>query len=219
MRGGRAGAGATSAAAALAVWLGGAGFAGVRINEIQSSNSLTIKDENGDASDWIELFNDGTAAVNLQGWGLSDTLSTPFRWSFGAVTLQPGQHLLVWASGKNRPSGPQVHTNFSISAGGEPVLLTQPDGTRADEYPSVPVARDTSMGRKPDGSPTLWFFAKPTPGAVNGTAATSIETLAQPAFSVPGGMYTGPVTVSVSNAVSGSTLRYTLDGSDPTESS
>jgi hypothetical protein len=194
-------------------------LAGVRINEIQSSNTVTIRDENNDASDWIELYNDGTAAVNLQGWALSDSASTPFKWTFGTVTIQPRQYLLVWASSKNRPNGPQVHTNFAISASGEPILLTQPDGTRADEYPSIAVARDTSMGRKPDGTGALFFFASPTPGAANTTTATSVETLAQPSFSVAGGMYTGPVTVSIASSVSGGTVRYTLDGSDPTESS
>ncbi|MFZ4723240.1 MAG: CotH kinase family protein [Phycisphaerales bacterium] len=193
--------------------------AGVWINEIQSSNSVTIKDENGDASDWVELYNDGTAAVNLQGWGLSDSASTPFKWTFGSVSIQPGQRLLVWASNKNRPNGPQIHTSWAISAAGEPILLTQPDGTRADEFPSIAVARDTSMGRKPEVTGPLNFFAAPTPGAANTTVGTSVETLARPTFSVAGGMYTGAVTVSIASSVSGGTVRYTLDGSDPTESS
>lgn len=191
----------------------------VRINEIQSSNTLTVRDENGDASDWIELYNDGTAAVDLQGWGLSDTLSTPFKWTFGTVTIQPRQYLMVWASSKNRPNGPQVHTSFAISASGEPILLTRPDGTRADEYPSIAVARDTSMGRKPDGTGPLNFFATPTPGKANTTAGSSVETLAQPTFSVAGGMFTAPVTVAIGSTVAGGTVRYTLDGSDPTETS
>lgn len=191
----------------------------VVINEIQSSNSVTIKDENGDASDWVELYNPDADAVNLQGWALSDNASTPFRWTFGSVTIQPGQRLLVWASGKNRPNGPQVHTSWAISASGEPILLTRPDGTRADAFPSIAVARDTSMGRQPDGSGPLYFFAVPTPGEANTTTGSPTETLLQPSFSVSGGMYTGPVTVSMSSSVVGGTVRYTLDGSDPTEAS
>ena len=193
--------------------------AGVWINEIQSSNTVTIRDENGDASDWVELYNDGAVAVNLQGWGLSDSSSSPFKWTFGGVSIQPGQRLLVWASGKNRPNGPQVHTNWSISSSGEPILLTQPDGVRADEFPSLAVARDTSMGRKPEVTGPLNFFATPTPGAANTTTGTSVETLAQPTFSLAGGMFTSPVTVAIASTVSGGTVRYTLDGSDPTESS
>jgi len=203
----------------LAVTAAGRVLADVRINEVQSSNSGIFRDENGDASDWVELYNDGTDAVNLQGWALSDSVSTPLKWTFGTVTMQPGQFLVVWASGKNRPNGPQVHTNWSISSSGEPILLTRPDGTRADEYPSLAVARDTSMGRKPDGSGPLNFFAVPTPGASNTTTGSTVETLAQPTFSVAGGMHTGPVTVSIASTVSGGTVRYTLDGSDPTESS
>ena len=44
----------------------------VRINEVMSSNGVTIPDEDGDFEDWIELFNYGAAAVGLGGWGLSD---------------------------------------------------------------------------------------------------------------------------------------------------
>lgn len=194
-------------------------LAEIRINEVQSNNSGIFRDENGDASDWVELHNGGSEAVSLQGWGLSDNVTQPFKWTFGSVTIQPGQFMVVWASGKNRPNGPQVHTSWSISSNGEPVLLTQPSGARSDEYSTLVIARDTSLGRKPDGTGPLHFFASPTPGASNTTAGTVVEVLAQPTFSVAGGMNTGPVTVSISSSVTGGTVRYTLDGSDPTESS
>lgn len=74
----------------------------VVINEFQSSNSTTLLDEDGDASDWIEIRNRGTGTVNLAGWGLSDRPDTPFKWTFPAVDLAAGARLLVWCSGKNR---------------------------------------------------------------------------------------------------------------------
>ena len=55
---------------------------GIRINEIMSSNSATIADEDGDYSDWIELYNSGKDTVDLQGWGLSDNHDKPFKWIF-----------------------------------------------------------------------------------------------------------------------------------------
>ena len=45
---------------------------GIVINEIMSSNTTTIYDEEGDASDWIELYNNGANQVNLVGYYLSD---------------------------------------------------------------------------------------------------------------------------------------------------
>ncbi len=74
----------------------------VVINEIQSSNSTTILDENNDASDWIELYNSGSTTVNLEGWGLSDNPSKPMKWIFPERELAAGEHLLVYASGKDR---------------------------------------------------------------------------------------------------------------------
>jgi hypothetical protein len=45
-------------------------------------------DEDGDFEDWIELLNRGTEPVDLEGWGLSDSRSNPFKWTFPAVTLR-----------------------------------------------------------------------------------------------------------------------------------
>lgn len=35
------------------------------ISELQTSNKITIKDEDGTASDWLELFNSGSSTVSL----------------------------------------------------------------------------------------------------------------------------------------------------------
>ena len=50
------------------------------INEGCNKNYLSSLDENGDASDWIELFNAGTNAINLNGYALSDKLTVPNMW-------------------------------------------------------------------------------------------------------------------------------------------
>ena len=42
------------------------------INEIMSANVSTITDEDGDYSDWIELYNGTNDAINLAGYTLSD---------------------------------------------------------------------------------------------------------------------------------------------------
>ena len=72
------------------------------INEIMASNASTIADEDGDYEDWIELYNFGTEAIELEGYGLSDDYDNPYRWVFPEVTINPGEYILVWASGKDR---------------------------------------------------------------------------------------------------------------------
>lgn len=94
--------------ALLAAWALAISFlpaaAGVLINEFVASNGTVLADENGDFEDWIELHNPGSESVDLGGWGLSDNPAAPFQWSFAPGTfIEPGGHLLVWASGKDRP--------------------------------------------------------------------------------------------------------------------
>ena len=44
----------------------------VLINEVMSSNGHTLLDENGDSTDWIELYNAGATPLSVAGYGLSD---------------------------------------------------------------------------------------------------------------------------------------------------
>ncbi len=74
------------------------------LNEVESSNILLFPDEDGDYSDWIELVNNGTETVNLYNYGLTDSRSTPLKWTFPLFELNPSEHLLVFASGKDRKS-------------------------------------------------------------------------------------------------------------------
>ena len=96
----------------------------VVISEVQSNNVSTQTDEDGDYSTWIELYNRGANAVNLQYWGLSDTPANPFKWQFPDVSLASDTSLIVYASGKDRPSSPdtpappELHTNFTLDIDG-----------------------------------------------------------------------------------------------------
>ena len=71
------------------------------INEVMSANQGTLLDENGDSSDWLELYNAGNTEVNLAGWALSDSTNA-WKWSFNSGVIAPQGFLLVFASNKNR---------------------------------------------------------------------------------------------------------------------
>lgn len=191
----------------------------VVLNEIMASNSETIADEDGDFEDWIELYNSGNDPVSLTGYGLSDDYDNPFRWVFPDVTIEPGEFLLIWASGKDRdnPSEP-LHTNFSISAGGEEVLITDTDGNRIDEHPPTEIPTDISYGRSPDGSDNWIFFDNPSPNSSNGDSGFEFL-LSQPQFSQPAGFYTSEFSLSIESPDEDVIIYYTTDGSEPTEDS
>ncbi len=189
------------------------------INEFMSSNSITVADENGDFEDWIEIFNAGTTTINLNGYGLSDDPAEPFRWVFPAINLPPGAYLFVWASGKDRRNtGSPLHTNFSIATEGETLLVTQPSGQRVAQVPPIHVPNGISYGCKPDGSTNRYFFNQPTPGTSNITTSyTGI--VPNPVFSYPSGFYTQSFDLNISISDNQAQVFYTLDGSEPTESS
>ncbi|MBN1672640.1 MAG: lamin tail domain-containing protein [Kiritimatiellae bacterium] len=115
------------------------------INEFMAANDTTLKDENGDYSDWVELYNAGSATVNMDGWQLRDSGS---RWTFPAVNMAPGAYLLVFASGKDRSAaGAQLHTDFKLEANGEYLALVDAEGTIVTKFaPYPPQAPDVSYG-------------------------------------------------------------------------
>ncbi len=186
-------------------------IAAQQLNEIQSSNLSTVADEDAQYPDWIELHNPSASPIDLTGFGLSDNPISPFKWVFPDVSLAPGAYLIVFASGKDRRDASRnLHTNFSLSAEGEPVVLTAPNGTRADILPATSLYTGISFGRTASG---FGYFAQPTPGVANTT--TSYESLvAPPAFSREGGMYLTNVTLTLS-AEPGAQIHYTTDGTIP----
>jgi hypothetical protein len=186
------------------------------LNEVMASNAATIEDEDGDAEDWIEIYYAGDEPLQLAGYGLSDDYDRPFRWTFPDVTVMPGEFLLVWASGKDRnvPGSP-LHTNYSISAAGEEIILTAPDGTRLDELMPTAIPTDVSIGRQPDGVGDWVFFTSPTPGSTNNTKGFQ-ETLEPVVFSHDGGFYTqSQINLTLSHPDPNASIIYTIDGSEP----
>ena len=100
-----------------------------------ASNSSTLLDGNGVASDWIEIYNKGDQPVNLAGHSLTDDRSDLDKWNFPSVTLNPGAYLVVFASGNSTPDlAGYLHTNFALSAGGEYLALVNPAGSVLSQF-------------------------------------------------------------------------------------
>ena len=190
------------------------------INEVMSSNGDVIQDEDGDYSDWIELYYEGDKPINLQGYFLSDNPNKLTKWQLPKAILKPGDHLLIWASGKNKlGENGEIHTNFSINSGGEPLYLVAPSGRAIiDMVDEVPIPRNRSYGRERDGGQVWRFFDEPTPGTSNNTAEGYTEALKDPVFSHMGGFYREGFQLQIQSQA-GARIHYTLDGSEPSEDS
>ena len=195
------------------------------INEVSAANIIGLADEDGDTEDWVELLNTGATTLNLGGVGLSDKASSPFKWTFtNTTTLAPGAYLLVFASKKDRrviTSGnpaARLHTNFTVRNGDDSVTLTAPDGTTLDTVAPKLTKPDMSYGRSPNAGANIAIFVQPTPGAANITLSYP-EILPAPAFSTAGGFYSSAQSIALTTTVTDGVIRYTLDGSAPTENS
>ena len=197
-----------------------AGVGDLIISEILAANESGLLDEDGEAQDWIEIYNRGSNTLDLAGWSLSDDAADPGRWVFPSRSLAPGAYLIVFASGKDRksPNGEErLHTNFRLATGGEFLGLYSPDSPRtlaSGFAPTFPEQRnDHSFGYDSDGA--LKYFATPTPGAPNGIS--TILSVTEPVyFSVQRGFYSNAFDLHLSSPTHGSAIRYTLDGVEPT---
>ncbi|MEM8557677.1 MAG: CotH kinase family protein [Bacteroidota bacterium] len=188
----------------------------VVINELMASNQRTVADPDfGDYSDWLELHNAGTLPADLGGYFLTDDLEEHDKWRVpDGTVLAPGAYLVIWAD--DRDEG--LHTSFKLSANGEEVGLFTPAGQPVDALTFGSQTTDVSYGRSPDGGTALRFFAVPTPGSANDTVPAD-GVAEPPAVSLQTGVYAGPQTVTMSTALPGATIRYTLNGRPPTDTS
>lgn len=120
------------------------------ISEFMADNKSTLADADGDHPDWIELHNPTGSAVNLDGWYLTDAAGNLTKWRLPAVMLEAGGFRIVFASGKNRADpASELHTNFSLSAGGEYLALVRPGGISVEyDFGAVypPQQEDVSFG-------------------------------------------------------------------------
>lgn len=128
----------------------------VLITEFMASNREVLEDGDGDSPDWVEIFNSGATAVELEGYFLTDDLAELAKWRIPSHTLDPNGFLLVFASGKNRAvAGEELHTSFSLAAGGDALALVAPDGvTVVSQFTFPGQFEDVSYGVGQTGATT-----------------------------------------------------------------
>ena len=186
------------------------------IQEVGASNRLAFRDGFKDAPDWVELHNPNATPLNIAGYCLSDTLTNLAKWAFptGAVIPANGS-IVVCASGRGLAVPDEAgyyHTNFSLAAGGESVLLATPGGSTVLDSVTFPAQEeDVSYGRVVAGP---WSFMEPSPGTMN-LSETYEGWLLPVTFSHSRGFYSSAISLSLTNPNPDSQLLYSLDGTEP----
>lgn len=202
----------------LLIFLHFAAFSQVVINEVSCSNR-TLPDNFGDLEDWVELLNVGATTIDLTGFYMTDNPNNWAKFQVGNIQIAPGQRIMVYCSSRNITLPNVIHTNFKLTqTRGEVFILSSPSLDLAD---SVHLANKLtqehhSFGRSTDGAADWKLFKTPTPNAPN-TGAQNFY-MPRPSFSLSPGFYMAPQTVEITVPFGG-TVRYTLDGTEPTAAS
>jgi spore coat protein CotH len=146
----------------------------VVINEFVADNdsTSTISDPDGGFPDWIELYNNTDADIDLSGVFLSDKPDNLDKWEFpDGTTITANGYLIIWADEDGNQDG--LHANFKLGKNGEAIYLSNAgDSTRIDEVVFGPQETNVSMSRVPNG--TGDFMAQHTThGYSNNTAVAN----------------------------------------------
>jgi hypothetical protein len=190
----------------------------ILINEILASNaSINSDPDYGVFSDWIEIYNAGDQAVELDGYFLTDDATNWQKWRFpDNIIIQGRGFVFIWADGMDN-QGSSLHSNFNLKKSGEHIGLYDAQGRLVDSLSYTAQTTDVSFGRNPDGGNEWVFFEQSTPHAPNG--GDVFLKSAAPKFSISSGFYEQEQTIVLSTDDPDAAIHYTLDCSDPSKTS
>ena len=191
------------------------------INEVMQSNIDCIMDDLNEFPDsWVELYNSGDQAVNLQDYklGLKEDAGSAFQLPSQTVTAHG--YIVIYCDKSDEPTG--LHTDFRLDSGKGNVYLFHGDEVETLALKKMP-APNIAYGRATDGADAWGYQQTPTPGAANcGSICSTL--LGEPVFSEKGRVLTSSGSISLTLSLpegspEGTVIRYTTDGTEPTQSS
>lgn len=191
----------------------------VVINEICSKNDSVVKDNFGEYSDFIELYNASNLPYDLSNHYLSDKKNDLKKWQFPNVKVPAKGFLLIFASNRNLRDS-VLHSNFKIAQNGENISLSDSFGNPINLIEMPFLLPNHSFGRQTDGDSTWVIFTEPSPDSSNNNKNFELDySHLAPFFSQNSGFYPNQIAVEIISNLDNATIRYTLDGSEPTDSS
>ncbi|MCQ2375240.1 MAG: CotH kinase family protein [Salinivirgaceae bacterium] len=172
---------------------------------------------NYSVSNWADVLVNGENILQIEVHNCSTTSSDlcmiPFL-TAGSSSIQPQplDNMVVLKSGTR-----YMHTNFSLSADGECIFLSDNTGKIVHSVDTTTVPNNISRGLSANGKEPFLFFSLPTPGYANGKGYETTETCTVK-FTPQGGTFSPSTKVTLESSDNGP-IYYTTDGSVPTESS
>ena len=192
---------------------------GFMFTEVCVANIDQIIDYSYNYGGWVELYNPTSQDILLDGWYVSNDAGMPAKHQLtGYGTLRPGNYVCLFfdhnaTEGEYGPDAAR-QVGFKLDRKGGSLFFSR-NGTDVDlslTYPeSVPRC---SYARTSLNADDWQYCGLPTPGQPN-DGHYAKETLPVPAVDCDSKLFTSGFDVHV-QIPSGTTLRYTTDGSTPT---
>ena len=160
----------------------GNSYSGLLINEVCSSAKDSVTDASGASPDWIEIYNNSDKNMDISGVGVSDGKKNKFKFTFPqGTTIKADGYILIYCDDAVTEAAGEYHAPFKLSATGETVYLTAPDGSEIDTVEVPELNTDITYGRNKNGSSDFKYLSY-TPGKSNNDA-TDMDVVEKPVFS------------------------------------
>ena len=192
------------------------------INEVMQSNIDCIMDDTNEFPDsWVELYNPSSTDEELSNYklGLSNDVSTAI--SLPSLTIPANGYVVIYCDKANEG----LHMPFRLESGKGGNIYLFKDESIIDKIEKMKKqpAPNIAYGRKDDGSDKWGYMEFPTPGAAN-CGKVCKDILGEPIFSSPGRVFENKENITLelslpTDTPEGTVIRYTLDGTEPTQES
>jgi hypothetical protein len=104
---------------------------GLVINELMAKNLAGPVDENNEYDDWVELYNNSSASINLNGYFLTNKSSNADKYPITEdVNVGAGEYQIFWLD--NQDIQGVTHANFNIEGSGDDLMICDADTTTLD---------------------------------------------------------------------------------------
>lgn len=117
------------------------------INELLSQNENTIKDNENEYDDWIELYNNSNEDIFLGEYYMSDNFNSLKKWKLPNSYIKANDYEIIWADKDDT----DYHTNFKLSSKGEWLILSNSNSEIIDKVRFLKQDKDISFARYPNG--------------------------------------------------------------------
>lgn len=169
------------------------------------------------SDDYIELYNPTDKPVSLSSYRLSD--SPKFSKSIKLETevqIRPDSYYTIRCDDFTKFDGNETYVDMGLNRYGEEIYIFNEDGVVVDSIEYTSSADGYTCGRNIKGDTSLVYFESETPSRANPQKALKAP-VRTPEFTLESSFVNAGTKVSVK--ADNATVRYSLDGSIPTEKS